>query len=106
VCAVASTDPHCMVDPGTVPKTMDVLTPPGAEQSDLLDDTVHQPVTLEAVRIGAVPAETVARRQRSRGEACRWPVDPCFGTSGRIQPFEPRGPSTMYRAQAAGRSGA
>jgi glucan 1,4-alpha-glucosidase len=51
VCATASTDPHCTVDPGTVPKTMDVLTPPGVNQSDLLDYTVHQPVTLEGVTI-------------------------------------------------------
>jgi glucoamylase len=49
VCASASTDPHCTVDPGTVPKAMDVLVPPGAEQSDLLDYTLHRPVTLEAV---------------------------------------------------------
>jgi hypothetical protein len=46
-------DPHCTVDPGTVPKTMDVLTPPGVLQSDLLDYTVHRPVTLEAVTICA-----------------------------------------------------
>jgi glucoamylase len=51
VCAAPSTDPHCTDDPGTVPKVMDVLTPPGVEQSDLLDYTVHQPVTLEAVTI-------------------------------------------------------
>jgi carbohydrate-binding DOMON domain-containing protein len=25
VCAVASTDPHCTVDPGTVPKAVDVI---------------------------------------------------------------------------------
>jgi glucoamylase len=51
VCAAPSTDPHCTVDPGTVPKTMDVLTPPGVDQADLLDYTVHRPVTLEAVTI-------------------------------------------------------
>jgi glucan 1,4-alpha-glucosidase len=51
VCATASADPHCTVDPGTVPKTMDVLTPSGVDQADLLDYTVHQPVTLEAVAI-------------------------------------------------------
>jgi glucoamylase len=39
------------VDPGTVPKAMDVLVPPGVEQSDLLDYTVHRPVTLVAVTI-------------------------------------------------------
>jgi glucoamylase len=51
VCAAPSTDPHCTVDPGTVPKAMDVLTPPGVDQADLLDYTVHRPVTLEAVTI-------------------------------------------------------
>jgi hypothetical protein len=30
---------------------MDVLTPPGVDQADLLDYTAHQPVTLEAVTI-------------------------------------------------------
>ncbi len=29
VCATASSDPHCTVDPGTVPKAMDTLTAPG-----------------------------------------------------------------------------
>jgi glucoamylase len=51
VCATASTDPHCTADPGTVPKAMDVFTPPGVAQSDELDYTVHQPVTLQAVTI-------------------------------------------------------
>jgi glucoamylase len=51
VCASASTDPHCTFDPSAVPKAMDVITPEGVSQSDELDYTVHQPVTLEAVRI-------------------------------------------------------
>jgi carbohydrate-binding DOMON domain-containing protein len=51
VCATASNDPHCTVDPNTVPKAMDVLTPPGVVQSDELDYTVHQPVTLEDIVI-------------------------------------------------------
>jgi glucoamylase len=51
VCAAPSSDPRCTVDPGTVPKAMDVLTPPGVDQADLLDYTVHRPVTLEAVTI-------------------------------------------------------
>ncbi|HZD02582.1 MAG TPA: glucodextranase DOMON-like domain-containing protein [Actinomycetes bacterium] len=51
VCASASSDPHCTVDPGTVPKAMDVLTPPGVLQSDELDYTLHQPVTIQAVTI-------------------------------------------------------
>jgi glucoamylase len=51
VCASASSDPHCTVDPGTVPKAMDVVTPAGVSQADLLDYTVHQPVVLQAVTI-------------------------------------------------------
>ena len=51
VCAAASSDPHCTADPGTVPKAMDVLTPPGVAQSDELDYTLHHPVTLQAVTI-------------------------------------------------------
>jgi glucoamylase len=51
VCAQASSDPHCTVDPGTVPKALDVLTPAGVSQADELDYTVHQPVTLETVTI-------------------------------------------------------
>jgi hypothetical protein len=51
VCANASSDPHCTVDPTTVPKAMDVLTPPGVQQSDELDYTLHQPVTLQDVVI-------------------------------------------------------
>jgi glucoamylase len=51
VCATASTDPHCTVDPSTVPKALDVLTPAGVFQSDELDYTIHQPVTIQAVTI-------------------------------------------------------
>ena len=51
VCAGASPDPHCTADPGTVPKTLDVLTPSGVSQSDELDYTIHDPVTLQAVAI-------------------------------------------------------
>ncbi len=51
VCATASTDPHCTVDPNTVPKAIDVLTPSGVGQADELDYTVHQPVTVQAVTI-------------------------------------------------------
>jgi hypothetical protein len=39
VCAAASSDPHCTVDPGTVPKAMDTLTAPSE-----LDYTLHAPV--------------------------------------------------------------
>jgi glucoamylase len=51
VCAAPSTDPHCTVDPATVPKAMDVITPAGVSQSDELDFTVHTPVTLQDVVI-------------------------------------------------------
>jgi glucoamylase len=37
VCAAPSSDPHCTVDPGTVPKAMDVITPAGVSQADELD---------------------------------------------------------------------
>jgi glucan 1,4-alpha-glucosidase len=51
VCAAPSADPHCTVNPGTVPKAMDVLTPPGVQQSNELDYTVHSPVTITDVVI-------------------------------------------------------
>ena len=51
VCAAASSDPHCTVDPATVPKAMDVLTPAGVTQSDELDYTKHNPVMLQDVVI-------------------------------------------------------
>lgn len=50
VCATASTDLHCTVDPNTVPKAMDVLTPSGASQSTELDYTLG-PVVLQDVTI-------------------------------------------------------
>jgi glucan 1,4-alpha-glucosidase len=51
VCATASVDPHCTTAPNTVPKVIDVLTPPGVAQSDELDYTLHNPVTIQAVTI-------------------------------------------------------
>jgi len=51
VCAASSTDPHCTVNPGTVPKAMDVVTPASVLQSDELDYTVHSPVTITDVVI-------------------------------------------------------
>jgi carbohydrate-binding DOMON domain-containing protein len=51
VCASASSDPHCTVDPGSVPKAMDVVTPTGVAQSDELDYTLHSPVTIAGVSI-------------------------------------------------------
>ena len=50
VCAVGGTAPICSVDPTTVPKAMDVITPPGVSQATELDPTlgpvVIQPVTV------------------------------------------------------------
>ena len=51
VCATTSTDPHCTVDPTTVPKALDVITPSGVAQSDELDYTIHTPVTLQDIVI-------------------------------------------------------
>jgi hypothetical protein len=51
VCAASSSDPHCTADPNTVPKVMDVITPTGVTQSDELDYTLHNPVTLKGVVI-------------------------------------------------------
>ena len=51
VCATASADPHCTVNPGTVPKAVDVITGPGVLQSDELDYTLHSPVVLSGVTI-------------------------------------------------------
>jgi glucoamylase len=51
VCAAPSSDPHCTVDPGTVPKAVDVIPPVGVLQSDELDYTVHHPVVLQGVAI-------------------------------------------------------
>jgi glucan 1,4-alpha-glucosidase len=50
VCATASSDPHCTVDPNTVPKAMDVLTPSGVNQSTELDYTLG-PVVIQGVFI-------------------------------------------------------
>jgi glucoamylase len=50
VCASASVDPHCTVDPNTVPKVMDTITPAGVAQSTELDYTLG-PVVLQGVAI-------------------------------------------------------
>ncbi len=51
VCAAATADAHCTVDPNTVPKLMDVITPDGVSQSDEVDYTLHAPVVLSGVTI-------------------------------------------------------
>lgn len=50
VCAPGGTAPICLVDPATVPKAMDVITPAGVSQATELDPTrgpvIIQPVTV------------------------------------------------------------
>jgi carbohydrate-binding DOMON domain-containing protein len=48
VCAASSSDPHCTVDPGSVPKAIDVLVPGGVAQATELDYTLG-PVVLQPV---------------------------------------------------------
>ena len=43
--AVAAGDPVCAVDPGAVPKALDVLTPAGVAQAEVLDPVGHDPAT-------------------------------------------------------------
>ena len=50
VCASASADPHCAVNPGTVPKAMDVIATPPLQQSVELDYLLG-PVVLSGVTI-------------------------------------------------------
>ncbi len=51
VCAGGNLSPICSADPATVPKAMDVLTPPGVTQSAELDPTAG-PVAIRAVPVG------------------------------------------------------
>jgi len=51
VCAAGGTAPICKADPGTVPKALDVLTPPGISQATELDPT-NGPVIIHAVAVG------------------------------------------------------
>ena len=50
VCGAGDTSPICSVDPGTVPKVMDTMAPPGVPQATELDPT-HGPVVLQGVTI-------------------------------------------------------
>ena len=50
VCAAGGTSPICSVDPNTVPKAMDVLTPAGVSQADELDPTTP-PVEIAGVPV-------------------------------------------------------
>ncbi|MDQ2757388.1 MAG: glycoside hydrolase family 15 protein [Actinomycetota bacterium] len=51
VCAEGGTSPVCAVDPNTVPKAVDVLTPAGVSQGAELDPT-QPPVTVAGVPVG------------------------------------------------------
>jgi len=48
--AVTAANPLCAVDPATVPKAMDVLTPAGTSQADELDPR-RPPVTVAALPV-------------------------------------------------------
>jgi glucoamylase len=50
VCAAGGTAPICTVDPNTVPKAMDVLTPAGVSQATELDPTAG-PVAIQPVLV-------------------------------------------------------
>jgi glucoamylase len=50
VCAPGGTSPICSVDPGSVPKAMDVLTPAGVSQAEELDPTTP-PVEIAGVPV-------------------------------------------------------
>ncbi|MGW0202285.1 hypothetical protein [Nonomuraea sp. NPDC003201] len=50
VCAEGGAGPLCPVDPGTVPKALDVLVPPGRSQTDVLNPLLG-PVTVPAVAV-------------------------------------------------------
>jgi len=63
VCAAPSTDPHCTASPSSVPKAMDVITPPGVLQSTELDYTLD-PVVLQGVTIPLRARPAPAGEQR------------------------------------------
>jgi glucoamylase len=50
VCGPDASGPICAADPATVPRAMDVITPPGVSQSDELDPT-KGPVNVRSVAI-------------------------------------------------------
>ena len=50
VCPAGGTAPICSVDPSTVPKAVDVLTPPGVSQATELDPTLG-PVVIRGVPV-------------------------------------------------------
>jgi carbohydrate-binding DOMON domain-containing protein len=50
VCAAGNPSPICGVDPGTVPKAMDVITPSGVDQDTELDP-ITGPVVIAGVPV-------------------------------------------------------
>ena len=50
VCATGNTSPICKVDPGAVPKAVDVITPAGVSQATELDPTLG-PVVIQGVAV-------------------------------------------------------
>jgi C-terminal binding-module, SLH-like, of glucodextranase len=50
VCQPGGTSPICAVDPGTVPKAIDVITPSGVSQATELDPTLG-PVVIDGVPV-------------------------------------------------------
>jgi hypothetical protein len=77
VCATASNDPHCTVDPNTVPKALDVVTPSGVSQSQELDYTVNNPVTIQGCSFRSTAAALhwprQGQSQAARGWSRNWP---------------------------------
>ena len=62
MCAPGGTAPVCSVDPDTVPKAVDVLTPAGVSQATELDPT-RGPVAIQPVT-GALAVAVPAARPR------------------------------------------
>ena len=50
VCAASDTSPICSVDPATVPKAMDIITPAGVSQATELNPTLG-PVVIQGVTV-------------------------------------------------------
>src|SRR5207244_10679039 len=50
VCAPGGTSPICSVDPASVPRAIDVITPPGVAQATELDPTLG-PVVIQGVAV-------------------------------------------------------
>ena len=52
VCGTGASSPICTLDPATVPKVTDTITPPGTPQQTELDPTQTIPPTLHGIRLG------------------------------------------------------